>query len=94
MTTVTLYTQTLKEAELAAVSENELTESESIFDENLNDFIGHVRACLQSEGFDLIIDNGQSFRSYDVDADSAEDEQKAHDMMAGGRIGGFWEWYC
>jgi len=93
-TTVTLFTETLKESELAGIqNEQELEESEAILEENLKHYIDYVRAELACDGFDLEVDAGQDSRSYHVEADSAEDETKAHELMSGGGIRGFWEWW-
>jgi len=94
MTTVTLYIETLKESELAGIhSDQDLEESEVIIEENLKRYIEYVRGELKAEGFDLEVDAGQDSRSYYVEADSVDDETKAHSMMSGGGINGFWEWW-
>lgn len=93
-TTVTLYLETLKDAALdvPVTTDAEADENERAFDEQSEAYIDYVRGALADEGFDLAEGNEHGGRSYTVEADSEEEETRAHQMMTEGEVMGFWEW--
>ncbi|GGE75544.1 hypothetical protein GCM10011533_29910 [Streptosporangium jomthongense] len=94
-TTVTLYLATLKQSvlDVPAASEAEQKENERIFDEYSEAYIDYVRGSLASEGFQLEEEGENAGLTYFVEADSAEDEERAHYLMSQGGVQDFWAWY-
>ena len=94
-TTVTLYLSTLKQAALdvPAANETEQKENERVFDEYSEAYIDYVRDALTFEGFKMEEEGESAGVTYYVEADSAEDEERAHHLMSQGGIQDFWTWY-
>lgn len=93
MDTVTVYLKTLKKRELGTIKAEEQGSSEAIFDRYVKHYVDYVQARLAEDGFSLHVDRGANEHSYLVNADNAEAESRAHALMSGGIIGGFWDWY-
>jgi hypothetical protein len=94
-TTVTLYLSTLEQAALdvPAANETERKENERVFDEYSEAYIDYVRGALAFEGFKMEEEGESAGVTYYVEADSAEDEERAHHLMSQGGIQDFWTWY-
>lgn len=94
-TIVTLYLSTLKKAvmDVPAANEAERKENERVFDEYSEAYIDYVRGALASEGFEMEKECENAGLNYLVEADSAEDEERAHYLMNQGGIQDFWAWH-
>lgn len=89
--TITTYLDTLREANLIAVTENDLQEAEQALDEKLSEYVEYLRGELAEEGITLETEPGQATYSEVVTADSYEEEEEARRTMAS--LKDFWEWY-
>ena len=83
---ITIFQKSIVEAEMYGVESNNIDESQTVIDNEIDDYTAHIVDLLVSAGHDVEVRyNDRNAKCYHTDTD--EEWDSIRDLP------GFWEWY-